>query len=259
MVPLHDENPTRITPYVTWAILALNVAVYLMQATGGMFEARMGLAGPLAGWTMVPVEITQGLDAPTNGPSLQPFYLTILTSMFMHGGIMHIIGNLVYLVVFGNNIEDALGHARFLVFYLVCGVLAALAQIFWNPLSSIPTLGASGAIAGVLGAYLLLFPHARVNTLVFLGFILTTIRLPASILLIFWIVSQFFSQITGSLATRPGQETGGVAYLAHIGGFVAGFLLVRLFGAQPTRPGGPGGNAAPYRFAPRGGGAGPFR
>ncbi len=251
MVPLHDENPTRITPYVTWAVLALNVAVYLVQATGGMSEGRFGLTGSLAGWTMVPIEITQGRDAITNGPSLQPFWLTIFTAMFMHGGLMHLLGNMVFLVVFGNNIEDALGHAKYLAFYLACGVLAAFAQIAFKPDSLIPTLGASGAIAGVLGAYLVLFPHARVKTLVIYGLI-TVVRLPAYVLLGFWIVSQFFSHITGSLATRGAQETGGVAYLAHIGGFVAGMVLIKLLNAKPT-PALP--EYDPSRYAPpRGGG-----
>jgi membrane associated rhomboid family serine protease len=235
MIPLRDDNPTRITPWVTWAILAANIAVYLLQATGGMYSTQTGLEGSLSGWTMVPRELTRGVDLAINGETLRPFWLTIFTSMFMHGGLMHILGNMVYLVVFGNNIEDALGHGRFLVFYLACGVLAALAQIFWNPGSPIPTLGASGAIAGVLGAYLLLFPHARVNTLVFLGIFITTVRLPALILLGFWIISQFFSHLTGALAGPEGNETGGVAYMAHIGGFIAGFVLIKLFGGQPPR------------------------
>ena len=234
MIPLHDENPTRITPFVTWALLAANIAVYLLQALGGMQEGRYGLIGPMAGWTMVPIEVTHGLEAPTNGYSIQPYWMTIFTSMFMHGGFMHLAGNMVYLVVFGNNIEDALGHVKFLVFYLVCGVLAALAQIFWNPESIIPTLGASGAIAGVLGAYLLLFPRAHVKTLVVM-FLITVIRIPAMFLLGFWIISQFFSQITGSLAAPEGRETGGVAYWAHIGGFIAGFILIKMFGAHPPR------------------------
>lgn len=243
MIPLRDENPTRITPYVTWALLALNIVVYVMQATGGMFETRAGLAGPLAGWTMVPAEVTQGIDVAINGPTLQPHWFTLFTSMFMHGGLMHLGGNMMFLLIFGNNIEDALGHVRYVVFYLVCGVLAAGAQILFKPDSIIPTLGASGAIAGVLGGYLLLFPHARVDTLVFLGFLITRARVPAYFLLGFWIVSQFFSQFLGSVATRDGQETGGVAYWAHIGGFIAGLALIRLFGAKPPPP-------APVYYSP---------
>lgn len=251
MIPLHDENPTRITPYVTWTLLALNIVIYLMQSIGGgMVETRVGLGGPLAGWTLVPIELTRGLDAPTNGPTLQPFWMTLFTSMFMHGGLAHIFGNMVFLVVFGNNIEDALGHVKFLLFYLACGVLAALSQVFFKPDSIIPTLGASGAIAGVLGAYLVLFPHARVKTLI-VFVLITVVRIPAYLLLGFWIVSQFFSQITGSLAARPGEESGGVAYLAHIGGFLAGMALIKLLGARPT-PALP--EYDPYQYAPRRGG-----
>lgn len=236
MIPLRDENPTRITPYITWGLIALNVVVYFLQATGGMFETQRGLAGGLAGWTMIPLEVTQGLDHPLNGPTLQPFWLTIFTAMFLHGGLMHLGGNMLFLLIFGNNIEDALGHAKYLGFYLVCGALAAAAQIAWNPISVIPTLGASGAVAGVLGGYLLLFPHARVHTLIFL-ILIAKVRIPAYLLLGFWIVSQFFSQFTQSLKTMGGApETGGVAYLAHIGGFLAGMALIRLLGAKPSVP-----------------------
>ena len=235
MFPLHDENPTRITPLVTWAILALNIAIYLLQSVGGgMYQMEMSLGGWMAGWTMVPVELTQpGVDVRTNGPTLQPTWMTIFTSMFMHGGLAHILCNMVFLVVFGNNIEDALGHLKFLAFYLVCGVLAALAQVFSNTESIIPTLGASGAIAGVLGAYLVLFPRAMVKTLIVFGLI-TVVRIPAMILLGFWIISQFFSQFTGALAGGEARETGGVAYLAHIGGFLAGMVLIKLCSPHPT-------------------------
>ena len=235
MIPLRDDNPARTTPYVVWALVAVNVIIYLLEFTGGVVPTRMGMTGPLAGWALVPYEFIHGIDIPTNGSTpLQPYWLTLFTAMFMHGGWLHLGGNMLYLMIFGNNIEDALGHVKFLVFYLVCGVAAALAQIFWNPDSMIPTLGASGAIAGVLGAYLVLFPRAKVDTLIVMVLI-TRVRLPAYILLGFWIVSQFFSHITGSLAAR-GHETGGVAYLAHIGGFLAGMLLIRLIGAKPPLP-----------------------
>lgn len=233
MIPLRDENPTRITPYLTWLLIAANVIVYVMQATGGMVETRIGLQGSMAGWTMVPVEVTQGIDIRINGPTLQPHWLTIFTSMFMHGGLMHLGGNMLFLLIFGNNIEDALGHVKYVAFYLICGVVAAAAQILYRPDSIIPTLGASGAIAGVLGGYLILFPHARVDTLVFLGFFLTRVRVPAFLLLSFWLISQFFSQWLGSVAVE-GRETGGVAYWAHIGGFIAGMVLIKLFGPHPT-------------------------
>ncbi len=235
MIPLRDENPTRITPYLTWLLIAANVAVYILQIVSGMHEGKTGLVGGISGLTMVPVEVTRGMDVSTNGQTLlHPYWLTIFTSMFMHGGLLHLGGNMLFLLIFGNNIEDALGHVKYLVFYLLCGVLAAVAQIAWNPVSVIPTLGASGAIAGVLGGYLVLFPHARVDTLVFLGIIITRIRVPAYLLLGFWIVSQFFSQFTGAMAHRQGGESGGVAYLAHIGGFIAGMILIKLFGAKPT-------------------------
>ncbi|MDX1934536.1 MAG: rhomboid family intramembrane serine protease [Capsulimonadales bacterium] len=237
MIPLRDENPTRSVPYLTYLLIAVNVLLFLFQTFGGgMFETRSGLAGPLAGWTLIPAEVTRGIDHAINGPTLQPTFLTILTSMFLHGGWLHLAGNMLFLAIFGNNIEDALGSVKYLFFYVACGVAAAATQIFSMPNSLIPTLGASGAIAGVLGAYLVLFPRARVLTLVFLGFILTWIRVPAWVLLGFWIVSQFFSQWTQSLkAEMMGGETGGVAYFAHIGGFIAGMILIKVLGGQPPR------------------------
>jgi Uncharacterized membrane protein (homolog of Drosophila rhomboid) len=229
MIPLRDENPTRTTPVLTWLLILVNVLVYFAQATGGVYETRAGMGGPMAGWTMIPVEVTQGIDIPINGPTLQPTWLTLFTSMFMHGSLLHLGGNMLYLFIFGNNIEDALGKVRFLLFYLVCGVAAAAAQIAIGPLSQIPTLGASGAIAGVLGAYLVLYPRARVDSLVILGIFITRASVPAFLLLGFWLVSQFFGQFLGILR----ESQGGVAYMAHIGGFLAGMLLIRLFGAKP--------------------------
>lgn len=236
MIPLRDENPTRITPYVTWLLVAINVAVYLLEVSGGLVETRYGLQGAMAGWTMVPAEVVSGRDFVINGYTLHPTWLTIFTSMFLHGSVMHLLGNMLYLIIFGNNIEDALGHAKYLLFYLASGVAAAGLQIAYSPLSVVPNLGASGAIAGVLGAYLLLYPAAKVRSLVFLGFFVTTARLPAWLLLGFWIISQFFSQYTQSLATTPGAENGGVAYLAHIGGFLGGMLLLWLLGGAAPLP-----------------------
>jgi len=152
--------------------------------------------------------------------------LTLLTSMFMHGSIMHILGNMLYLWIFGDNIEDNFGHAKFALFYLICGLSASFAQIYVEPNSVVPSLGASGAIAGVLGAYLIMFPRNRVRALVPLGFIFTTIELPAVVVLGFWIVIQIFSQYTSSFK-HSGQ--GGVAYMAHIGGFAAGLVLCFFF------------------------------
>ena len=232
MIPLQDENPTRITPYVTWALIAFNIIIYLMQATGGMVETQAGLRGTLAGLTMIPVEVTQGIDLPINGPTIQPAFLTIFSAMFLHGGLLHLGGNMLFLLIFGNNIEDVLGHAKYLLFYLACGFLAAVTQILMNPASIVPTLGASGAIAGVLGAYVLLFPHARVKSLIFLGFFITVARLPAYVVLGFWIISQFFSQWTHAMQSVGRAESGGVAYVAHIGGFFAGLLLIKLLGGK---------------------------
>lgn len=225
VIPLRDENPTRITPYVTWILATVNILIFLGELGGAVPD----------GWALVPAEITRGIDYDVNGPSLHPLWLTIFSSMFLHGGWSHLLSNMLFLIIFGNNIEDALGHARYLFFYLCCGAAAALTQIAYHPDSGIPMVGASGAIAGVLGGYLILYPSARVNTLVFLGFFLTTARIPALFLLGFWIVSQFFNQVTGALLTG-GREVGGVAYLAHIGGFVVGMALIKLLGAQANAP-----------------------
>jgi membrane associated rhomboid family serine protease len=261
MIPLRDENPTRTTPYVTWALVAVNVIVFLFQFLGGTFETRTGVGGWMSGWTMVPAEVTRGIDIlPVNGYTLRPVWLTLFTSMFMHGSWLHLGGNMLYLIIFGNNIEDALGRGKYLLFYFLSGLAAAGAQIAMNPDSVIPNLGASGAIAGVLGGYLILYPRARVLSLVPLGIFITTLRVPAWLLLGFWIVSQFFSQALGSLATG-GRESGGVAYMAHIGGFLAGMLLIKLLGAKPTAP--PSGPAVYYSpeadYGPRRFPARPYR
>lgn len=241
MIPLRDDNPTRITPYVNWLLVGINVVAYLLEVSSGMHSGQYGLVGGLAGYTMVPYEVTHGVDVVTNGPTpLHPYWLTIFTAMFLHGGLLHLGGNMLFLLIFGNNIEDALGHVKYLVFYLLCGFIAAATQIAFGPDSMIPTLGASGAIAGVLGGYILLFPRAQVDTLVFLFVFITRIRLPAWLLLGFWIVSQFFSQFMGATAARGTDAQGGVAYMAHIGGFLAGLLLIKLFRPDPSvRPPGP--------------------
>ncbi|HSP33426.1 MAG TPA: rhomboid family intramembrane serine protease [Thermoanaerobaculia bacterium] len=167
---------------------------------------------------------------------LVPNVETIFISMFLHGGFLHIGGNMLYLWIFGDNIEDRLGHARFAIFYFLCGALAALTHAFANPSSAMPAIGASGAIAGVLGAYLILFPRARVTTVIPIFFFLMVREIPAVILLVFWFVLQLFSGV-GSLAVSTAEETGGVAYFAHIGGFVAGMILIVLMGGtRPRRP-----------------------
>jgi membrane associated rhomboid family serine protease len=218
MLPLRDVNPTRNFPIMTIILIAINVLVFI-------YELVLGpqLEGFVQSWATIPYEITHGVDLPP--ASIQPIYLTLITAMFLHSGFVHIAGNMLYLWILGNNIEDVMGPLRFLVFYLLCGLAAAFAQIAVGPNSEIPNIGASGAIAGVLGAYLLLFPRAEVETLVFLGFFVRLVRLPALLLLGFWFVLQLFSGVAGL-----GMEAaGGVAWFAHIGGFIAGLVLINLF------------------------------
>jgi membrane associated rhomboid family serine protease len=231
MLPLGDDNSARrTTPVVVYGLVLVNAVVWLLQLSlGDAFTM---------GFSTVPYEITHGADlvgvkrivveghaqALRHYPGPSPIYLTLITSMFMHGGWMHIIGNMVYLLIFGDQIEDRLGHLKFLLFYLLCGVAASLAQVFFQPDSLIPALGASGAIAGVLGAYLILHPRNAVRVLAFSA----VINVPAVIVLGGWIVLQIISQVSVV------SGTGGVAYMAHIGGFVAGIVLLFLFtGGRP--------------------------
>ncbi len=235
MIPLHDDNPTRTKPYLVYALLAINIGAYLVDVVGG------GTLGNLWNLSMVPKSIMTGepvmvvvgrdqqgqlLGALHTG--LTPQWLTIFTSMFMHGGLMHIGGNMLYLWIFGNNIEDTLGHVKFIIFYLVCGFVAALAHIGFNPGSTVPLVGASGAIAGVLGAYIVLFPHSRIRTLVFLGFFITSWAVPAVVVLGIW----FFTQLINLGGSGGLQGGGGVAYAAHVGGFIAGAILILLLGGK---------------------------
>jgi membrane associated rhomboid family serine protease len=231
MFPYHDENKTRRTTFVTYAVIGLNVLVWLaVQGAGStMSLARsvcdLGLiAGELTGLLPpgTPFPMGEGLVCLTD-PGRQ--VLNVLTSMFLHGSWLHLLGNMWFLWIFGNNIEDSMGHARFTVFYLTCGVAAALLQVAVSPASRIPMVGASGAISGVMGAYLLLYPRVRVFTLVPIGFFLTSIALPAWTMLLYWAVLQMLGGFTGLMA----EERGGVAFWAHIGGFVAGLALIKLF------------------------------
>lgn len=216
MIPLRDENPTVLLPLVTVTLIAANAAVFLYELSldPRLLEAfiyRMG---------MVPASVLESRVPGAGG------YYTVLSSMFLHGGWMHIIGNMLYLWIFGNNIEDSMGHVRFVFFYLLTGIAAAATHLAFNPTSIVPTIGASGAVSGVLGAYLVLFPHARIKTLIFLiGPFFRIIYLPAWVLLIFWIAIQLFSQALDTM----NPAGGGVAYAAHIGGFVAGLVLIPLF------------------------------
>ena len=223
MVPLRDNNPISITPYVTYGIFIANVAVFAYQL--GLSEPQLESFFHVA--AMVPCELSG--SCPVTGQL--PEWMTLFTSQFLHGGFLHIAGNTLFLWIFGNNIEDRLGHIKYLIFYLTCGVLAALAQWFFSQNSGISSLGASGAIAGIMGAYILRFPHAKVLTLVPLGFFLTTFDLPAYLYLGFWFLQQaFFSFASLGVRTNVGMESGGIAYWAHAGGFVFGAILGPILG-----------------------------
>ncbi|MDP2944871.1 MAG: rhomboid family intramembrane serine protease [Atribacterota bacterium] len=218
MFPIWDDVPTKKFPLITVILIALNSMVFLYQVSLGErfteFIHSMGL---------LPFEITTHVDLFPSGPS--PIYLTIFSSMFMHGSIVHLLGNMLFLWIFGNNIEDYLGRKKFVIFYLICGIAAAFTQIFFNPDSRVPMVGASGAIAGVLGAYLLLYPRAKVTTVIIFVFFIRLIKIPAVVVLGFWIIYQFLYGIS-SLAVRTGE--GGVAWFAHIGGFICGVILIKL-------------------------------
>jgi len=217
MIPLHDDNPTTIKPVVTVGFIAACVLVFFWQLSLGPEMQRAvyqfgTVPAVLFGSRTLPPEL-----------AVVPAWVTVFTSMFMHGGWMHLIGNMLYLWIFGNNVEDAMGHLRFVVFYVVCGVAAVFAHALPASDSTVPMIGASGAISGVLGAYLLLYPHARVLVAIPFGFIIHTVRLPAGWVLGFWFLFQLLSS-----ALSQGQE-GGVAFGAHIGGFVAGMALIPFF------------------------------
>jgi len=223
MIPISDENPTTRTPIVNWAIIIACVLVFIWQFS--LDERQSEAVIRSLGFT--PSVFFAGAGS---GP-----WLTLFTSMFLHGGLMHLGGNMLYLWIFGDNVEDTLGHGRFLLFYLLSGVAAALAQTAVVPGSEIPMVGASGAVSGVLGAYLLLFPHARVLTLLIFGFFFRMVHIPAIIVLGFWIVVQFVNGLlTVTASAVRGEAAGaGVAWFAHVGGFVAGMAL--LFVLRPRR------------------------
>ncbi len=218
MIPLHDDNPTGISPLLTIFFITICVLVFFWQMSldGQAHQAAVFSLG------VIPAVLLNKVSLPPE-LALIPAGLTVFTSMFMHGGFMHLAGNMLYLWIFGNNVEDAMGHLRFVIFYLLCGIAAVIGQVIQNPASEIPMIGASGAISGVLGAYLLLYPRARVLVLIPLGFYAHMVRLPAGLVLGFW----FFIQIISSLAADP--DSAGVAWFAHIGGFIAGMALIPLF------------------------------
>jgi membrane associated rhomboid family serine protease len=224
MIPLKDDVVSRSVPFVTVLLIAINVIAFLYQVSldaGGTSTERAATAFVFE-FGAVPCRITGSCPAADSPPPL----VTVFTSMFLHGGFLHIAGNMLYLWIFGDNVEDVLGHARFLGFYLLSGVGAAVAQVMANPQSHVPMVGASGAISGVLGAYLVLFPRARVLTLLTFGFFFRFIYIPALIVLGLWIVMQL---AMGFLAYGSATgEQGGVAWFAHVGGFVAGVILLFL-------------------------------
>jgi membrane associated rhomboid family serine protease len=213
MIPLRDQIPTERVPYVNYTLIAINILVFIVQLLQGPNLDQFVLT-----YALIPAQITSNLDLRNVGD--------IFSSMFMHAGLAHIGGNLLYLWIFGDNVEDALGHAPYLGFYLLGGVLASLTHVLTNPASVIPTVGASGAIAAVLGAYLVLYPQSRVMTLLTLGYFFRVTTIPAIFLLGFWFVLQFFQ---GVLSLGMGEMVGGVAFWAHIGGFAAGYLLARIY------------------------------
>jgi membrane associated rhomboid family serine protease len=218
MIPLRDDNPTTLTPFVTVVLIASCVVVFLWQIAHN--EVTQQLIVYALG--VIPAVLLEGAMVPEEIAWVPPG-MTIVTSMFLHGGWGHLLGNMLYLWIFGNNVEDSMGHFRFILFYLICGVVAVFAQALPNPESEIPMVGASGAISGVLGAYLLLHPHARVLVLIPIGFILQAFEVKAVWVLGLWFVMQLFS----SMLSATGE--GGVAFGAHIGGFVAGMALIPLF------------------------------
>lgn len=218
MFPLYDENPTRITPYITYGLIGINVLVFLHEVR--LSEAELNQFFQL--YAVIPRQLTRL-------PNTE--WVTLFTSQFLHGGWWHLGSNMLYLWVFGNNIEDRMGHFKYLIFYLSCGALAALCQWIIGIDSNIPSLGASGAISGILGAYLIRFPQAQVVTLVFIFFFITTIRLPALVLIGLFVINNVVSGLASlQAAANMSVESGGVAYWAHIGGFVFGIILGPIFG-----------------------------
>ena len=214
MIPLRDVIPSRTTPYITVTIIVLNALAWLLELS----MSRDVLAVFLQVYGVVPARL---------------YLPTLLTSMFLHGSWMHVIGNMWYLWIFGDNVEDRVGHGRFIVFYLLCGIAAALGQIVIDPESTLPTIGASGAIAGVMGAYFVLYPRSRVLTLIPLVIFWEVIELPATLLLGFWFLMQLFS--AGAIAVTSSTVGGGVAFMAHVAGFVCGAAAIFVF-RQPERP-----------------------
>ena len=213
MFPIRDTEPSNSRPAVTVVLIVVNILVFLYEFWLGDY----GQNAFIFRYGLVPDRF---------------YFSNVLTSMFLHGGWMHVLGNMWFLWIFGDNVEDILGHEKFLVFYLLCGVAAALTQVFFNPVSRVPMVGASGAIAGVMGAYLVKFPHSRIRTLVFIIIFFTTIDVPAWVMLLYWFGIQFLSGFESLASAQVAQ--GGTAFFAHVGGFLAGILFVHLM--HPRQP-----------------------
>jgi membrane associated rhomboid family serine protease len=232
--PLKDNIPTENFPFVTVALIVANAIVYFFfqDALLGLPDNGAGGDWPVATYAFIPCELT-GESPCTTAPGGPPTAVTVLTAMFMHGSILHIGGNMLFLWIFGNNVEDSMGPVRFLVFYLLGGIAATAAQVLVNPDSNIANLGASGAVAAVLGGYLVLFPRARVLTVVFIVFFFTILEIPALVFLVIWFAQQalfgYFDLV------QPTESGGGVAYFAHIGGFVLGLAAIKLFASEQRR------------------------
>jgi len=212
MIPIRDQIPTRRIPFINYMLLTANIFVFILQWLAGPNEEAL-----IYQFALIPASFTSGIGLGDIS--------SIFTSMFMHAGLAHLGGNMLYLWIFGDNVEDSMGHGRFLIFYIIGGIVASLTHIFTNPTSMIPTVGASGAIAAVLGAYLVLYPRARVLTIIPLGFFLRMTTIPAAIVLGLWFVLQLFSGVL----SMGGPDVGGVAFWAHIGGFVSGVVLAKIF------------------------------
>jgi membrane associated rhomboid family serine protease len=227
MFPIRDDNPSVIAPVATWTLIACNL--FMWGAAQGFGMSAEVLQSSVCSLGLIPGELLGTLEAGAEASDAlcrigAPNWLTVLTSMFLHGSWFHLLANLWFLWIFGNNVEDSMGHVRFVVFYLLCGLAAAGLQVAADPSSAIPMVGASGAIGGVMGAYVLLYPRVHVYVLIILGFYVTTVAVPAMLMLGYWFVLQLVGGF-GSLTA----EGGGVAFWAHVGGFVAGAVLVLVF------------------------------
>lgn len=215
MIPLRDTIPSKRVPLFTYSLIAINLAIFIWELSLGP-----GGEGAILAYAFVPARVFGSTSA--EGAPLGP-YLSIFSSMFLHGGWLHLLGNMLYLFIFGDNVEDAFGHVGFLAFYLVCGVLSALTQGLFDPFSKVPMVGASGAVAGVLGAYFVLYPNARVLTLIPIFIFIQMVEIPAFFFLLFWFLFQF---VSGALSSGIGaSDQGGIAFWAHVGGFAAGLLV----------------------------------